>query len=310
MCLLPEGPSPITSSPTPGLLFPATGTSCQSPPSLSLGCVLSFFTQLQRPHREVSLPLASQICSNNPGDRGVQSGTTSAPSLRTSCTSQACSLSSLLFFCCTLLSILISPAITYRLVDLECSLHLSCNLPSFSSPPLSHSFPSFLPSPHLSFRPLFFSSPCFLLSFFIHPAAFAFPPLISSFLSRLSYSLPSYRLISSSSYLLPLPSTSLSCFSPPHPFIFPVHPIFLIILSFFFSKTYPLPILLILISSHTLPLTLYLYSFTLTPSLSVFYFSCPFLLSFSHISLLLSLSSSVSSLLSSFLLFSPPSLLI
>lgn len=99
MCLLPEGPPKITCSPAPGLLFPATGPSCQSPPSLSLGCALSlFFTQLQRPHRGVPLPFTHQTCSNHPRDRGVQSGTTSAPSLRTSCTSQACSLSSPLFF--------------------------------------------------------------------------------------------------------------------------------------------------------------------------------------------------------------------
>lgn len=158
MSLLPEGPPPITSSPAPGLLFPSTGTSCQSPASLSLGCALPFFfTQLQKTHREVPLPLPSQTWPDRPRGRGVQSGTTSAPSLRTSCTSQACSLSSPLFFHSTFLPLLTSPTITSKLVDLDYSLHLSCYLMSFSSPTLSHSLPFFLltPSP---FRPLFLFS--------------------------------------------------------------------------------------------------------------------------------------------------------
>lgn len=112
MCLLPEGPPPISCSPAPGLLFPAPGASCQPAPSLSLGRALSFFfTQLQRSHREVPLPLAHQTCPVDPRDRGVLSGTTSAPSLRTSCTSQACSLSSPLFF--FFLHSSSHPAITY-----------------------------------------------------------------------------------------------------------------------------------------------------------------------------------------------------
>lgn len=181
MCLLPEGPPPITSSPAPGLLFPSTGASCQSPPSLSLGRALSFyFAQLQRPLTEVPLPLTSQTCSNDPRERGVQSGTTSAPSLRTSCTSQACSLSSPLFFYSTLHPIPTSPTITSRLVDLDCSFYVLSCLLLLSIPHilvLFLNFPSILPL-------LFFCSRLFCPS----SLCICFSPLLSNF-SYLLFSL-------------------------------------------------------------------------------------------------------------------------